>query len=411
MYKRLIYFFTIVTAVTIAFLVNSCQQSPITPTESPMMDAGNGCDSANVFCGSPGTIQIQNPCPGDVQTIDLWAGAGNPAAGVLVGRVEFYPVSGNTWKVKYVFTNFDAHEIHFSIKCQLSEIPQKNGNPIPGRFQYKFNGPFPGGVKEFNITLPAGCSCFYVAAHAAGTVLGGGIECFNENIPSGCVNITNLQHGFTNQADTGCYWNFNLSNAGTFNGNYCGWCMDLGTGIENSIYNCAHMFSSLEPFPEYMKPFIEGWQEMDKINYLINHFEVGQTVQLKGVNCADSGGTDVLTAMDIQKAIWMILDMGPGIQRPEWEALSTPGKRNAIVCDVMANGEGFVPSCQNGDLIVFIIDPGQNPNQTQAQPIFAAAPCCEEQGGNETAWADAKFGGSFPGNNWATYFKWCPTCQ
>jgi hypothetical protein len=81
---------------------------------------------------------------------------------------------------------------------------------------------------------------------------------------------------------------------------------------------------------------------------------------------------------------------------------------NAIICDVMAHGEGFLPSCDNGDVIAFIIDPGLNPNGLRAQPMIAAAPCCEGQG--VTAWGDAKFGGNFPGPNWATYFIWKPVC-
>jgi hypothetical protein len=222
-----------------------------------------------------------------------------------------------------------------------------------------------------------------------------------------------MVHGFNGvyppySADTGAYWNFNLSNAGTFNGNWDGWCMDLGTYRGQLNYPCARIYSSLAPFPEYLKPFVQGWQDMDKINYLINHFVVGQTVQMKGVGCNDSGGTDQITVVDLQKVIWMILDEGPGFQ-PEWEALSTIGVRNAIYCDVMANGEGFVPSCLNDDLIAFIIDPGLNPDQTRAQPLFASAPCCDDPQ-DVTAWGDGKYGANFRGNNWATFFKWCPTC-
>ncbi|HEY3251145.1 MAG TPA: hypothetical protein VGK25_08500 [Ignavibacteria bacterium] len=403
MYKKLIYSLAIVTLVTIAFLFNSCSDTPVvTPgIENPNNDAGNGCNTPNQFCGSPGTAFIQNTCPGTVTTIDLWAGVGNPDAGVLVGRVEFYPVSGTTWKVKYVFTNssFEPTSIHFSIKCQLSDIPHtNNGNPIPGQFQYKFNAPF-GSFYEFNITLPSGCTCFYVAAHAGGTL--GGLDCFNVSIPPGCVTISNLHHA----AAEGCYFTFNLSNAGNFNGSYCGWCMDLGTSVLDSNFNCAHMFSSLAPFPEYLKPSIEGWQDMDKINYLINTWQVGQSIQRKNYLCQNVDGSGVINTFDFQKAIWRILDLGPGSTYSE---LSDSLVVNALVCDMIANGEGFVPSCENGDLIVFFIDPGLNPNQTRAQPILTYAPCCDGQG--VTAWGDGKYGGNFSGPNWATYFKWCPTC-
>lgn len=64
------------------------------------------------------------------------------------------------------------------------------------------------------------------------------------------------------------------------------------------------MFSSLAPFPEYLKPFVEGWQDFgDKINYLINTWQVGQSIQRKNYLCQDVGGTGVINAFDLQKAI------------------------------------------------------------------------------------------------------------
>jgi len=405
MYKKLIYFLAMVTIITVAaFLANGCKEdfAPTGSTESLIGEAGNGCNTPNVFCGTPGTILVQNPCPGTVQTIDLWAGVGNPDAGVLVGRVEF-SLSGSQWKVKYIFTNssFEASAIHFSIKDQLSQIPQTgNGNPKPGQFQYNFDGPF-GSSYEFNITLPAdpGNDGFYVAAHAGGTL--GGADCFNASIPPGCVTISNLRGTLYES----CYFNFDLSNAGNFNGHYCGWCMDLGTTVSDSNYNCARMFSSLAPFPEYLKPSIEGWQDMDKINYLINTWHVGDQIQRKNYLCQNVDGLGTINAVDYQKAIWSILDLGPGSTYSE---LSDSLVVNALVCDMRANGEGFVPSCDNGDLIVFFLDPGLNPNGTRAQPILTYAPCCEGQ--NVTAWGDGKYGGNFPGPNWATYFRWQTTC-
>jgi hypothetical protein len=404
MYKKLIYSLAVVAMVTIALFFNSCQDSTtIQPpvSEGQLTDAGNGCLDPNVFGGSPGTVCIQNPCPGTVNTIDLWAGVGNSSAGVMVGHVQFTLVSGNTWSVKYVFTepDFEATSIHFAIECLLSEIPQtRQHNPIPGQFEYSFVGPFDS-TYAFNVTLPSGCSCFYVAAHAGGIL--GGANCFNASIPTGCVTISNI-HGSLYGS---CYWTFSLTNAGSFNGTWCGWCMDLGTSVLDSNFTCAHMFSSLAPFPEYLKSSIEGWQDMDKINYLINTWQVGQSIQRMNYLCQPVGGTGVINAVDFQKAIWRILDVGPGSTYSE---LSDSLVVNALWCDMMANGEGFVPNCENGDLIVFFIDPGLNPNGTRAQPILSYAPCCTGQG--VTAWGDGKYGAGFGGNNWGTYFKWCPTC-
>jgi hypothetical protein len=123
--------------------------------------------------------------------------------------------------------------------------------------------------------------------------------------------------------------------------------------------------------------------------------------------CQPTGTSGTINAFDIQKAIWRLLDIGPGNNYSE---LSDSLLVNAIVCDVNENGGSFVPSCANGDEIVFIIDPGTNPNGTRAQPMISSRPCIEGTGYGATAWADGKFGGNFPGKNWATYFKWFPVC-
>jgi hypothetical protein len=243
---------------------------------------------------------------------------------------------------------------------------------------------------------------------------GNGTRCYSTPIPTGCVNV-NIQGTLYDSS----YFRINLSNAGTFNGVYSGWCMDLGTTHGANQFDCAHMFSSLEPFPEYLKSSIEGWQDMDKINYLINHWHTGMSIQRKNYLCQNVDGLGLINSVSFQKAIWRILDVGPGNTYNEFmDSLVV----NALVCDMNANGEGFVPRCSNGDLIVFFIDPGLNPNGTRAQPVFAYAPCCGTNAqpvlayarccpttGGPTSWRDAKYGAGFPDNNWATFFKSYPT--
>jgi len=59
-------------------------------------------------------------------------------------------------------------EIHFHVATTPADIPQKNGNPIPGKFTYKIEDL--GGVNTwpFDIPLPEGVTCgpIYFAAHA-----------------------------------------------------------------------------------------------------------------------------------------------------------------------------------------------------------------------------------------------------
>jgi hypothetical protein len=336
----------------------------------------------------------------------------------MVGHVEFYPVSGNTWKVKYIFTDpsFEATAIHFAIADALSGIPQSNkNNPIPGQFQYKFNGPFAGGIKEFNITLPAdpGNDGFFVAAHAGGTL--GGTVGFNLTIPTNCVTVSNAHHDFAQ----GSYFNFILSNAGTLSGTYNGWCTDLAHAMQqNTTLENAKLYSSLSP--ETLPPQVIGFpyfdhpENFDKINYLMNNFQVGQPLPPLAPGCATAAGN--LTVMDIQAVVWYFLDETPQniaewVNGPlaDYAGMYSLDRINAIICDVNANGEGFIPSCANNDLIGIIVIPDGCINVPYTiQPLLFFVPC--GGGTGATAWADGKFGGNFAGPNWATYFRWQTTC-
>lgn len=408
MYKKLISSLAIVTVIAIAFLINSCQLSPIAPPgtqNSPRDDAGNGCQTPNTFCGSPGTVQIQNSCPGDVNTIDLWVGVGNASAGALVGQVIFTHVSGNTWHVEYDITDpdFEITEAHFDIECSLGDIPQThNGNPKPGKFEYSTSS----APWEFDFTLPTGCSCpFYVAAHAKGIL--GNSSCFAASIPPGCVTLSNVHH--PDPQPWAAYWTFDISNAGAFNGTYLGWCIDLAHEMQqNTTFNCARIYSSLDTLPscDVGFPYIDHPENFDKVNYILNHYHVGDVVNLTNYDCSLAGGTGALTAVDLQKIIWILLDEGPG--NDLWQYADSL-RMNAVLCDANANGEGFVPNCANGDLIAFIVIPDGENCPFTVQPILAMAPCCGTTS-EQTAWGDGKYGGQFPGPNWATYFKWCPTC-
>jgi hypothetical protein len=406
MYKKIISSLAVVTVIAIAFLINSCQLDTVSPpgtqNGNPRMDAGNGCAFPNTFCGLPGTVQIQNSCPGDVNTIDLWAGVGNASAGVLVGQVIFTHVSGNTYHVKYDITNpdFEVTEAHFDIECTLNGIPHtKNGNPQPGQFEYKTkSAPW-----EFDFTLPTGCSCpFYVAAHAKGIL--GSSSCFAASIPPGCVTLSNVHHPDSLLYKP--YWDFDLSNAGSFNGTWHGWCIDLAHEmIEDTTFGCARIYSSLDTLPSCAVgfPYIDHPENLDEVNYLLNNYQVGDVVNLTNYDCSLAGGTGVINAIDIQKAIWRLLDEGPG---NIYNTLTDSLRVNALVCDAHAHN-GFIPNCANGDLIAFIVLPEGCPITTQ--PILAMAPCCGTTS-EQTAWGDGKYGGQFPGPNWSTYFKWCPTC-
>lgn len=415
MYKKIIYLTAI---VIVSFFVNSCQQESIAPpsSESPVVsDAGNGCTSPNLFCGTgnisvPNSCNIQNPT-----TIELWVGVGNANAGSKVGDVSLLKV-GNNLQVTYNFLPgqyaYVVSEIHFDIADSYEELHQnKSFNPVPGSFDYVHVFSPAVFIPSFTFTVPLPADAnndgkYFIAAHAGSTYYGG-IQGFEQNLPTGCVTISNLSHDFNN-----AYWSFTLGNAGFLTGQYYGWCIDLshGLGQEPNLYNCAQIFSSYGTLPDWLThfPYVEQPENFDKINYLVNHFNVGQQIQLME-GCTPTGVSGQVTAMDIQAAIWYLMDEPP-LNLEEWAGLFDMQRVNAILCDVNANGEGFVPSCANNDYIVFIVYPDPATRQGQAfigKVLLSSIPC-QTSGG--TVWADGKDGANFLGNNWGTYFLWKPNC-
>jgi hypothetical protein len=187
---------------------------------------------------------------------------------------------------------------------------------------------------------------------------------------------------------------------------------------QNTTFNCAKMYSTLDPGsipPQDLGfPYLDHPEDFDKLNYLINKFQVGQPVPPSN-GCPPAAGN--ITVIDLQAIVWYLMDERPQdieewVNGPlaDWEGFYSMPRIKAILCDVMTNGEGFIPSCANNNKIGIIIIPdGQNIPFT-VQPLLISVPCSESASG-QTAWGDGKFGGGFPGENWATYFRWLPSCN
>ena len=82
-----------------------------------------------------------------------------------VGSVKVWNDTDNLY-VKYMTnTNWCLDETHLQVASSLDDIPQANGNPIPGQFEYQNTENC---VHKFTYTIPLkGDSCdLYIAAHA-----------------------------------------------------------------------------------------------------------------------------------------------------------------------------------------------------------------------------------------------------
>jgi len=166
------------------------------------------------------------------------------------------------------------------------------------------------------------------------------------------------------------------------------------------------IYSSYETLPsEIIGPRkIEYPENLDLVNYLLNNFAVGNEDQLMNEDCstyASNNISKILTSGDIQRAIWSLMD--DNTIDPITLEVWNQKRVNAILCDVILNGEGFEPSCD--EFIVFIAIPIEIGGDFD-QPVICKVPmsCCEAGIGSGTAWADGKYGIGFLGNSWATYF-------
>ena len=57
-------------------------------------------------------------------------------------------------------------EAHLHVADDAADVPQKNGNPIPGKFEYKTEAPLCDQVVQFTVPIPANDGSIVVAAHA-----------------------------------------------------------------------------------------------------------------------------------------------------------------------------------------------------------------------------------------------------
>jgi len=104
------------------------------------------------------------PTVNEADEFDLYAGQN-----ILVGKVLVWNDADNLY-VKYLITDPDwcLTETHLHVAASMEEIPQKNGNPIPGKFDYKGEHECESEV-DYVIPLPEGTECdntLVIAAHA-----------------------------------------------------------------------------------------------------------------------------------------------------------------------------------------------------------------------------------------------------
>ncbi len=326
--------------------------------------------------------------PDEPFTTELLAGGGNLENAIPVGQVEVWN-DGDYLYVRYIITQngWCITSTHLHIATSWLDIPQKNGNPIPGQFDYKTPHEC---VTEYmyqiDITWPQGTE-LYIAAHAdvcSVTGYSSDIEAFAASLPENVV-MTILQQP---AIDGMSYFLIGIDDGDVLYGEHHGWCADTDREIHaGDIFN-VYPFSSYENLPPNTVEFPEN---LDLVNWILNQNYVGQI---------SPGGYGIYTYGDVQRAIWgLIEDWNPttGGLGP-WNQ----DRINEILADAYANGEGYYPGCM--DLIAIILIPFDALGFPIAQITMIPVPLpCIPIYECETAWGN---GFDFIGKNWAMYFMY-----
>lgn len=320
--------------------------------------------AASLVMGTPGAEgSVASGC-----VATLWAGQHTDAGTVTVHKegenlLVTYQTSGD-WRLS---------EVHLEIRGSLAAIPQKNGNPIPGKFTYK--AVVDTSTHTFSIPcadLPQGE--LYIAAHG---VVGEGSGDTTEEpcdaellLPSGYVQACFEFPG------TDAFANVTLSNAGDLDGTHGAWCVDMERGMGDCNVDVM-LVSTLDPAANGLV----DRSNFDLLNYLLNQDYSGW-------------GAD---RDEIQAVIWALVDDG------DWRTgagvLPNIALAEQILADVIANGAGYVPG--HGDYVAVILWPRAELQTTIIKVRLPDCPPPPPSGGEETAWAGNL---EFPGKNWALYF-------
>jgi hypothetical protein len=313
---------------------------------------------------------------------DLTAGGGNIKSAMDVGDVKVWN-DGELLYVEYVVTDGDwcITETHLEVATALEDIPQENGNPVPGRFTYEGDHDC---VADVTYEIPlswAPDTELLIAAH--GVVQTGGMNGSGVTLPDQ-VTISTVYPGLGYGAPG--YFDITVSGGTTLDGTYDGNCAELAGGPPGGM---AYPYLSTESIPGGV---VQKPENLDLVNWVINQGFVGKI----------SGCGGAYTWGDVQWAIWKLVDG----RQPDAGALSSllfwsECRAQEIVDAALANGEGFVPGC--GEVVVIILAP--EITWTQSVIIWIPVPCAAE---DETAWGGDYFGTplEFPGDNWAIYFAY-----
>jgi hypothetical protein len=184
-----------------------------------------------------------------------------------------------------------------------------------------------------SLYIPAGVTaiCDYTAAPSGGP----GLNNFAAALPDQVQFKVQYPYG----GGDAYFPTVTIAGGTVLDGTYDGWCVDTDHTIGNNTWYNANVYSSYED----MTGLVYYPENMDKVNWILNQGFVYQP----SPGCSGS-----YTYGDVQRAIWTLVE----------DNLSTSGlgswlqcRVNEILAAANANGEGFVPDCN--DYIAVVLEP------------------------------------------------------
>jgi hypothetical protein len=261
-----------------------------------------------------------------------------------------YDVDGNEW----------LEQTNLSVMTKMYDIPQRDGNPGYGQFEFRntwnqprqsctYKIPYRAGWGGKEITIATHCEATrrdcnrrVISRHhcwGGRDRFGGRDRCHYIKYKYPCVKDVHLPCGTVKMQSTqtdevsSSYWTIELAVPGCdsldWTGQRLGWCADTTYELSESTWIDVRLWSTARPSSLPTRLQKAGW---DNVNYLLNH-----------------KSTDVgVTANDIQKAIWYLLGQG------EYPSTDWPLARQ-MIDDAVAHGNGWYPTA--GQMIAVIMEP------------------------------------------------------
>ena len=179
------------------------------------------------------------------------------------------------------------------------------------------------------------------------------LQAFDASLPSQATEVNTFP-------GSNSYWSTTLSNAGTLNGTYAGWCVDTSRVLNSGQAYTVDVYTTAgAPIPSGL---VNMPQNFPEVNWILNQNFVGKV---------DPNGGTVYTYGDEQLAIWTLIVSNP----PNSTAgigTYTQSHVNDILTQAAANGVNFVPGA--GQTVAVILQPVNAQGATNAQVTIAAVP-------------------------------------